>query len=94
VVAFFQQFAWLFLVALAVHTVAFLQGTWLGAGVILALAAIISVFTPIAPLRRLEVEFFRLTIFHSQALIQIAACLALAGLLYLANRPALASRSL
>jgi len=92
VVAFAQQFAFLFLVASVAHTLTALQDKWYGWITDIVIVAIISVFTPIAPLRAALVWFFNLIIFHPVALVQIAACLILAIVIYLINKPVLARK--
>jgi hypothetical protein len=94
IVAFFQQFAFLLLVASLVHTLTAAQGKWYGWVADGAVVVICSVFIPIAPLRSLLVWFFNLIIFHESALLQIASCLALATAVYLLNRPILARKAI
>ena len=92
VVAFFRQFAFLLLFAAVLHTLTAAQDKWYGWAADVLIVAIISVFTPIAPLRAALVWFFNLIIFHSSAVVQIAACLVLAALVYLLNKPILARK--
>jgi len=92
IVAFFQQSAFLFLLATFTHTLAAAQGKWYGWAANIAIIAIISVFTPITPLRNAEVWFFNLILFHPTALLQIAACLLLALAVYLLSKPILARK--
>jgi len=91
VVAFFQQFAFLLLLASVIHTLTAAQDKWYGWAADVIIVAIISVFTPIAPLRAVLVSFFRLIIF-SQAPLQIAACIVLAAAVYMLNKPIFARR--
>ena len=93
IVAFFQQFAFLFLLATFTHTLAAAQGKWYGWTANIALIAIISVFTPITPLRNAEVWFFNLILFHPTALLQIAVCLFLALAIYFLSKPILARKT-
>jgi hypothetical protein len=86
IVAFFRQFAFLLLFATFVHTLTAMQDKWYGWAADVLIIAIISVFTPIAPLRASLVWFFRLIIFHPNAFLQIAACLILAFAIYSCNR--------
>jgi len=86
VIAFFQQFAFLFLFAVVIHTLAATQDKWYGWFADIIIVAIISVFTPIAPLRASLVWFFNLIIFHSNAFVQIFACLILALAVYSLNK--------
>ena len=91
VVAFFQQFAFLALFASVAHTLTAAQDKWYGWAADVIIVAIISVFTPIAPLRRALVAFFYLIIF-SPALLQIVSCLVLAAAVYMLNKLILARR--
>ena len=49
------------------------------------IVAIISVFTPIAPLRAALAWFFNMIIFHDAATIQILSCLIVGVALYAAS---------
>jgi len=93
VVAFFQQWAFLMLFAAFVHTLVAAQDKWYGWVADVTIIAIISVFTPITPLRHAEAWFFNLILFHHNALLQIVACLVLAALVYAISRPILARRA-
>jgi hypothetical protein len=92
IVAFFRQFAFLLLLAVVVHTLTAMQDKWYGWLADVVIVAIISVFTPIAPLRAALVWFFNMIILHTNALVQIASCLVLAILVYAANKPVLARK--
>jgi len=94
VVAFFQMFAFMFLAATVIHTLTAIQDKWYGWVTAIAIVAIISVFTPIAPLRAALVWFFNLIIFNDYAWLQIAACLVLGTLVYLVNKPVLARKTI
>jgi len=85
VIAFFQQFAFLFLLACVIHTLTAAQDRWYGWVADMVIIAIISVFTPIAPLRAALVWFFNLIIFNSNAFLQIIVCLILAVAVYSLN---------
>lgn len=78
--AFFQQFAFLLLIASVIHTLTLLQTSWIGWTVDVAIIAVISVFTPIAALRAHLVSFFYLIIYN--AVSQISACIALSVVIY------------
>lgn len=82
VIAFVQQFAFLFLLASVVHTLTAMQDKWYGWVTDAIIAAILGVFIPIAPLRVWLIRFFNLIIFNSNAFIQIAACMLLAIVVY------------
>ncbi|MCL2360359.1 MAG: hypothetical protein FWC73_00935 [Defluviitaleaceae bacterium] len=85
-IAFFQQFAFLVLFSAFVHTLVAAKSKWYGWVVSVIIIAIISVFTPIAPLRAALVWFFRMILFHQNAGLQILACLVLAtGLFWLSK---------
>jgi hypothetical protein len=94
VIAFFQQFAFLFLFATFVHTLVAAQDKWYGWVADVLIVAIICVFTPIAPLRASLVWFFNLIIFHSNAFLQIASCLILAIAVYSLNKLILARKTI
>jgi hypothetical protein len=89
---FFQQFAFLLLLAMFIHTLTSIQGKWYGWAADIALVAIISVFTPIAPLRSVLAGFFR-TILFSAPSLQIAACLIIAAALYALSQPIYARKA-
>ena len=91
VAAFFQQFAFLLLLASFIHTLVAAQDKWYGLVADVLIVAIISVFTPIAPLRAALVWFFNLIIFQS-APLQILACIVLASAIFTLNRPILARK--
>ncbi|MCL1983542.1 MAG: hypothetical protein FWG53_10735 [Clostridiales bacterium] len=94
VIAFFQMFAFLFLFAAFVHTLISAQDKWYGWVADILIIAVISVFTPIAPLRASLVWFFNLIIFNSNAFVQIAACLILAVVIYSLNKLILARKAI
>jgi hypothetical protein len=94
IVFFLQQFAFLFLSAVFAHTLTAMQGKWYGWALDIALSAVICVFPPIAPLREALADYFHLILINSNALLQIAACLAIGAALYLLNRPVLARKAI
>ena len=85
VIAFFQQFAFLLLTAVFIHTLTAIQDKWYGWVTDIVIVAIISVFTPIASLRSALVWFFYMIIF-SNAFVQIGSCLILAAAVYILNK--------
>jgi len=93
VVAFFQQWAFLLLFAVFVHTLVAAQDKWYGWVADVVLIAIISVFTPIAPLRHAEAWFFNAILFQPNAFLQILACLVLTCAIYALTRPIFARRA-
>jgi hypothetical protein len=84
-VALIQMFAFLLLVSCAAHTLTLIQGRWYGWLADALLIAVISVFTPIAPLRAALVWFFNMIIFHDLAAVQILSCLVLGAAVYCAG---------
>lgn len=92
VVAFAQQFAFLFLALSVIHTLTAMQDKWYGWATDVVIAAIIAVFTPIAALRPALLGFFNLIIFQSNAFLQIAACLILGLAVYALNKPIFARK--
>jgi hypothetical protein len=94
IAAFLQQFAFLFLFAVFTHTLTAMQDKWYGWLTDVLLIAIISVFTPIAPLRSALVWFFTLILTHPNAFLQIFACLILAIAIYSLNKPVFARKAI
>ena len=82
IIAFFQMWAFLILVSCTAHTITLIQGRWYGWVGDVLIIAIISVFTPIAPLRATLVWFFNMIIFHDIAIVQIISCLVLSAIIY------------
>lgn len=77
IIGFCQQFFFLLLIAVFVHTLTEMQSFWFGWVTDVLLVAIISVFTPIPMLRGILIGFFNMIIFHPNALVQIICCLVL-----------------
>ena len=90
--AFFCQMFFLLLSMLFLHVLLFMQEYWYGWLTDALLVAVISIFTPIAPLRRILSGFFRIIMISSNAPLQIASCallsivMALSGLLVLKRK--------
>jgi hypothetical protein len=82
VVAFFQMTAFLLLFCVILHTLTLSQGRWYGFAADVLIVAIISVFTPIAPLRAVLGWFFTMIIFHEAALVQILSCVVFGAVIY------------
>jgi hypothetical protein len=82
VVAFFQMSAFLLLFCCVLHTLTLAQTRWYGWVADIFIIAIISVFTPIAPLREALVWFFDMIIFQDSAIVQILSCVVLSALVY------------
>ena len=77
--AFFQQAMFLFLVMVFLHVLLSMQPHWYGWLTDAVLIAVISVFTPIAPLRALLAGFFQVILLNAAAPVQIGACLGLSA---------------
>jgi hypothetical protein len=94
VVAFLQQSAFLFLAMVFFHTLASLHEWWSGWVTDALIVAVISVFTPIKPLRNAEYAFFRAILFQPSAFMQIVTCLGLSVALCALNKPILNRRKI
>ncbi|MCL1807430.1 MAG: hypothetical protein FWG31_06985 [Oscillospiraceae bacterium] len=94
VVAFFQQFAFLLLLAVVIHTLTAAQGKWYGWAADIVIVAVIAVFIPIPALRPVLIWFFNMVIFHQYAAVQISFCLLLACAVYALNRPIFARKAI
>lgn len=75
--AFIQQGVFLLLTMIFLHVLLSMQPYWYGWLTDGILVAIICIFTPIAPLRRILAEFFKVILFNSNALLHIGICLLL-----------------
>ena len=89
----FQQFAFLFLFTSFVHTLTAVQDKWFGWAADVLIIAIISVFSPIAPLRAALAWFFRAILFNSP-LTQIPVCMILALAIYSLNKAIFARKAI
>lgn len=87
--AFLQQAAFLLCTMLFLHALLFVQGRFSGWAADAALAAVLGVFLPIAPLRGMIARFFGLVMMNAHAVSQLAACLALCVAFALAGLSAL-----
>ena len=76
------------------HVLLSMQAHWYGWLTDAILVAIISVFTPIAPLRAVLGQFFGLVMFNSNALLHIGICLLLSAALSLAGLVVLKRKTL
>lgn len=94
VVAGLQQMLFLLLVMVFLHVLLSMQAHWYGWLTDAILVAIISVFTPIAPLRAVLGRFFGLVMFNSNALLHIGICLLLSAALSLAGLVVLKRKTL
>ena len=94
IVAFLRQFAFLFFLATFMHTFAAIQDKWFGWVASIALVAVVSVFTPIAPLRAGLAWFFNLILTHHLPFMQILACIVLGCAVYALNKPIFARKTI
>lgn len=81
VAAGFQQMFFLLFVMVFLHVLLSMQAHWYGWLADALLAAVICIFTPIAPLRVLLAGFFQLTMINSNAPLHICICLLLSAAL-------------
>ncbi|MDR0406361.1 MAG: hypothetical protein LBH54_06115 [Clostridiales bacterium] len=93
-VAVLRQTAFLLLTAVFFHTLSSLHEWWVGWACDAAIIAVISVFTPIAPLRAAEYAFFRAILFQPDALPHILTCLALCAALGALNLPIISRKKI
>lgn len=94
IIAWLQQTFFLLLAMLFLHVLLSVQSQWCGWLTDAVLAAVISIFTPIAPLRHVLAVFFETIMINGNALVQISSCLVLSALLSLAGLAALKRRTL
>ena len=92
VAVIFQQFAFLLLLAVFIHTLAAVQDKWFGWVANVTIIAVITIFTIIASLRAHLASFFRLIIFEGP-LLQITACIILALVIYSLNKVIFAQKA-
>lgn len=89
-----QQMCFLFLVMVFLHVLLSMQPHWYGWLTDAVLAAIICIFTPIAPLRAVLVDFFSLIMFNPNAVLHIGVCLLLSAALSFAGLTVLRRKTL
>lgn len=89
-----QQMCFLFLVMVFLHVLLSMQPHWYGWLTDAVLAAIICVFTPIAPLRAVLGQFFGLIMFNPNAVLHIGVCLLLSAALSFAGLAVLRRKTL
>lgn len=94
VAAGLQQMCFLFLVMVFLHVLLSMQPHWYGWLTDAVLAAIICIFTPIAPLRAVLGEFFSLIMFNPNAVLHIGICLLLSAALSFAGLAVLRRKTL
>lgn len=85
ILAGLQQMFFLLLVMVFLHVLLSMQAHWYGWLTDAILAAIICVFTPIAPLRAVLGRFFALIMLNSNTILHIGICLLLSAALSLAG---------
>ena len=93
-VAAIQQMLFLLLVMIFLHVLLSMQAHWYGWLTDAVLVAIICIFTPIAPLRSVLSEFFRLIMLNGNAILHIGICLLLSAALSLAGLVVLKRKTL
>ena len=94
VLAAAQQFAFLLACMLFLHTLLSMQAYWYGWLADGILIAVISIFTPIAPLRGLLGGFFRAVMLNANAPFHLAVCTALCAAFALAGLAVLKHKTL
>lgn len=94
VAAFFQQTMFLLLVMIFLHVLLSMQPHWYGWLVDGILAAVICVFTPIAPLRQILAGFFKLIMFNPNPSLHIGVCLLISAALSFAGLAVLKRKSM
>jgi hypothetical protein len=82
IICFLQTFAFFIMFSCVLHTLTLIQGHIYGYVTDVIIIAIISVFTPIAPLRAALVWFFNLIIFNNNIPLQIISCLIIGAAIY------------
>lgn len=93
-IAFIQQTIFTLLTMLFLHVLLSIQPHWYGWLTDGVLVAIICVFTPIAPLRHILAEFFKIIMFNGNALIHIGICVILSAVLSLIGLTVLKRKTL
>ena len=94
ILAGLQQMFFLLLVMVFLHVLLSMQAHWYGWLTDAILAAIICIFTPIAPLRAVLGKFFALIMLNSNAILHIGICLLLSAALSLAGVAVLKRKTL
>ncbi len=93
-VAGLQQMFFLLLVMVFLHVLLSMQTHWYGWLTDAVLAAIICIFTPIAPLRAILAGFFRMIMLNGNAVLHICVCLLLSAALSLGGLAVLKRKNL
>ncbi|GKX27564.1 hypothetical protein SH1V18_00440 [Vallitalea longa] len=82
---FIYQTGFYILISVFIHTLVLYQNMWIGWVADVLIITIISVFTPIAPLRQVLITFFRATTLNPSFIMQFIWDILLAGLLYVST---------
>lgn len=94
IIAGIQQMCFLLLVMIFLHVLLSMQTHWYGWLTDAILAAIICIFTPIAPLRAVLAGFFQTIMFNGNAILHICICLFLSAALSLGGLAVLKRKTL
>lgn len=94
VVTGLQQMLFLLFVMIFLHVLLSMQAHWYGWLTDAVFVAIICIFTPIAPLRAILADFFRVIMLNSNAVLHISICLFLSTALSLAGLLVLKKKTL
>ena len=94
IVAGFQQMFFLLLVMIFLHVLLSMQAHWYGWLTDAVLAAIICIFTPIAPLRGILSGFFQVIMLNGSAVLHIGVCLLLSAALSIVGLAVLKRKTL
>ncbi len=94
VLAFLQQFAFLFLAMSAIYTLTAMQGKWYGWATDAAIGAIVAIFVPIEALRPFLVNFLFLITACPNAYLHITVCLILGTVIFALNKPIFARKAI
>lgn len=89
-----QQFLFLLLVMVFLHVLLSVQSHWYGWLADILLAAVVCVFTPIAPLRGILSKFFGAVMLNGDALPHLGICLALTAVFALLGLEALKRKTI
>lgn len=92
--ALVQQTFFLLLVMIFLHVLLSMQPHWYGWLTDALLAAVICIFTPIAPLRHLLSGFFKVIMFNSHTLLHVTLCLLLSAVLAVTGLAVLKKKTL
>ncbi len=94
VIAFLQQFLFLLLAEVLIHTLMSIQTHWYGWVADGILLFVLAIFIPMPELRSILILFFNMIIFHSNPFVQMISCLALLVIGYLLYLPILRGKEI